>query len=135
MKKLMTSPDRSTKIILVIFLLLMIASTFIGIPLNGGDKGWIYVYDGELGLFTYTILGSSGKLWRDVLLAIQVITHMALFTLPFLLNYKRFTYLLVSIPLLYLLLQALTFYYLLILLIPFMILWAMVLIAWIRRDA
>lgn len=126
--------NKSNQITTVVLLVLMIASTFIGIPLNGGDKGWVHIYDAELGLFTWTLLGPQKHVWLNVILVFQLITHIALFALPFLTRHKRFFTLLVGIPLLYLLLQAVTFYVFLILLIPFIILWALALTAWAKRN-
>jgi hypothetical protein len=116
--------------IIIPLLILMVASTFIGVPLNGGDKGWLHVYDGELGLFINTLISSSTPLSRTILLVLQLITHLALFILPVFIKSKHFFGLLIGIPLLYLSLQTVTFIYFLILLVPFIILWITALIVW-----
>jgi hypothetical protein len=116
--------------IIISLLILMLASTFIGVPLNGGDKGWAHVYDGELAVLKRVVEGPFKIWWRMGLLVAQCLTHLALFSLPFSTGTKRFFSWLVGLPLLYLLLQAATFFYFVILLVPFIILWIITLIVW-----
>jgi len=129
----MNNLNNQGKIAIIILLLLMIASTFIGVPLNGGAKGWIYLYDIEYELIRGCLKGAVQVYmprFMMILLAIQCIVHLSIIVLPFLMGSKRFFSWLVAIPLLYIILQAATFFYFLILLIPFAVLWIVALIVW-----
>lgn len=109
------------KIQLSILSLVLAATTFIGVPLNGGYKGWIYVNDAFRLFITGNFQGEN--LYALSLHILLVIFTMALYLMPILVfvfnNHKLITYM----PLAYLLLTLLYFPYLIILCIPFLILW------------
>lgn len=111
----------------IVLFILLFASTFLGVPINGGDKGWFFAFSNEMIVFGNT---SEINLRTLILVWILVVTHLSLFALPFIKKNKHFFKLLVAIPLLYLLLQVAIFYFILILLVPFIIVWVITLVAW-----
>ncbi|RZK74999.1 MAG: hypothetical protein EOO85_14440 [Pedobacter sp.] len=106
---------------LVIFSILLIASTWIGIPLNGGDKGWIYV-NGPFRDFVYGIHYNLTPIW-EILRIVLIGWNVVLFITPLLIltKYKRIV--MHAVPAIYLLLSVVYSALIAPLCIPFLAIW------------
>lgn len=115
---------------ILIISLLLIASTCIGVSLNGGDKGWFYLN----GAFRDFI---SGKWDRTVnnLEVLLLISTIALYLMPlFILSkYKRRIF--IVVPAVYMVLTLISFPFYIILLIPFILLWIALIVLFRENKA
>lgn len=113
----------------IFFTLLLIASTFIGIPINGGDKGWLYVN----GFFREFIAG-NWTMFDNTLYILVLISTLMLYLTPFFFLWKFRKEMFVIVPGAYLLLTLISFPLFIFLLIPFILLWIILLTAVNRYD-
>lgn len=130
----MKTPKQSQTTVKVL-LLLMVISTFMAVPVNGGDKGWWSVWGLEVESYR-ALFHAPGELnpmnWHLWVFTIAGLVHLAVIALPLLINHKNLGRLLYWIPLLYLFVVAVGFVYSLIFLIPFAIVWAITALIWHR---
>lgn len=109
------------KIQLSILSVVLAAATFVGVPLNGGDKGWLYVNDA----FRSFIVGNfrNENACALIIQILLVVSSVALYLMPilvFVINNRKLTF---YVPLIYLLLTFLYFPHLIILCVPFIFIW------------
>ena len=95
--------NSKTSFTLIILSILLIGSTWIGLPLNGGDKGWIYV-NGPFRDFLHGIHYNLPPIW-EILRVALIGWSVVLFITPLLMltNYKRIV--MYAVPAIYLLLS------------------------------
>ena len=109
---------KNNEITILLLTVLLIASTFIGVPLNGGDKGWIYLngpfIDFVAGrwLSTYSLLSILIIMWTIVL-----------YLVPFFMDSTYRDKIVIIVPAVYLILTVISFLPLIILCIPFIVCW------------
>ncbi len=109
--------------------LLLIATTFIGISINGGDKGWIRVN----GVFIDFIAGR----WMSEysLLAIFIVlSTIILYLMPLLMGSPYRYKVVIFVPSIYLVLTVISFPPLIILCIPFIVCWFILISAVRKRE-
>ena len=117
------------KIIFLTLTLLLIASTFIGIPLNGGDKRWLYInylfrdFVNGHSIIDYTSLHILTLLWTFILYL------MPLFVFS---SHRKKIVLLV--PLVYLILTCLSMPLIIFLYIPFVLIWIILVLFVSKRS-
>lgn len=119
------SLEKSVKHLIVSILL--IASTFVGVSLNGGEKGWIFVN----GPFRDFLSGNHNGLenhLREILYVLLIIFSVLLFVMPFFLWTRYRKQIIAFIPPLYLLLTIAYFPLVTLLCIPFLIVWVCLLV-------
>ena len=106
----------------LILIILLIASTFIGIPINGGDKGWMFLNQ----VFRDFVMRNKGFEYSLINIYALVSTFI-LYAMPFFRNsiYDKQIY--IALPLLYLIITFLYFPLLFTLFIPFIIIWIILL--------
>jgi len=109
------------KIQLSILSVVLAAATFVGVPLNGGDKGWLYVNDA----FRSFIVGNfrNENAYALIIQILLMVSSVALYLMPilvFVINNRKLT---LYVPLIYLLLTFLYFPHLIILCVPFIFIW------------
>ena len=114
---------------ILFFSLLLIASTFIGIPLNGGDKGWLYIN----GFFREFIAG-DWNVFDEPLYILVLISTVVLYLTPFFFLSKYRKKIFMIIPGIYLLLTLISFPLFIFLLIPFILVWVILLTAVKKYD-
>ena len=122
------SSERS--IILVVIGVLLVASTFIGVSLNGGEKGWIYV-NAPLRDFLSGHQPKVPLLWH-VIYIILIGWNIILFLLPVLIVTRFGKWSVIIIPPIYLLLTITYFPLVAPLCIPFFLLWIVALVVFHR---
>jgi len=125
--KRMKSSDAIATILF--FSLLLIASTFIGIPINGGDKGWLYLN----GFFREFIAG-NWRMFDNPLYILVLISTLMLYLTPFFFLSKYRKKMFIIVPGVYLMLTLISFPLFIFLLIPFILLWIILLTAVNRYD-
>jgi hypothetical protein len=114
---------------LVIVLILLIVSTlFVGVSLNGGEKGRVYVWSYEVLLINAINEKVTANLFEIFLCSILFLLHAGICLLPFFINKKYFYTTLICIPLAFIIIQMAAFVFIGLLLIPFFILWIISLI-------
>ena len=113
--------NSKTSFTLVIFSILLIGSTCIGVPINGGDKGWIYV-NGPFRDFLHAIHSSLAPMW-EILRVALIGWSVVLFITPLLVltKYKRIV--MYAVPAIYLLLSVAYSALIAPLCIPFLLIW------------
>lgn len=114
---------KSIQFILLIFL---IASTYIGIPLNGGEKGWIYVNGLLRDFFTmqFEIFQNTSSYWAIFNTSIILIINIALYFCPCMIFTVKFNRTgTIYIPAAYLVLNLIYFPLLIFLFIPYVLIW------------
>ncbi|WP_158526275.1 hypothetical protein [Pedobacter paludis] len=114
--------DKSTeqKLTSILIILFLIASTFIGVPLNGGDKGWIYGY--SMFLSTLYSLTDTANLFAFIVSPFGILTLLGgigVCLLPLIIFTKYEKWFVLFIPLVYIL----TNFLVIPLLIPFIVFW------------
>jgi len=116
--------DRRVEI--AILSLFLSATTFIGVPLNGGDKGWVYVNDA----FRSFINGNfnDDNFYGLFLQALLAISTIVLYLLPIMVFGFSNQKLILYVPLIWLLLTLWYFPLMLMLCIPFLIVWVVMLL-------
>ncbi|MDN3585193.1 hypothetical protein QWY86_00835 [Pedobacter aquatilis] len=114
---------RSIQIILLIFL---IASTYIGIPLNGGEKGWVYV-NGLLRDFykeQFAIFHEINSSWVSFITIATLVTNIMLYICPFLVLTDKYNKLgVIYIPITFLILSVFCLSIFIFLCIPYILIW------------
>ena len=116
----------------ILLILMIILSVAIGVPINGGEKGWASLWGAEfsgpvsaifesgLAEFTYA---------QFILWVLLLIAHIGIVALPFLTRRSYFNLLLVSAPLAFILIYIIyASLFIAILLVPFIIVWIIALI-------
>ncbi len=101
-----------------ILILLLIASTFIGVPLNGGDKGWLCIN----GSFRDFVSGNSMQNYSFLQVLILIWTFV-LYLMPIFLGSTYRNTIIIFVPAIYLVLTLLSFPLLIFLCIPFIVCW------------
>ncbi len=94
--KLKTMKINGSEITIFTIILLLITSTFVGIPLNGGEKGWVFLN----GIFRDVLSGY--KIPKDFLSVSTLLATIALYLLPLFVISKYRKTLFIYIPLIYL---------------------------------
>lgn len=114
---------RSIQIIILLFL---IASTYIGIPLNGEEKGWIHV-NGVLRDFCnghFNIFDKRNITWYQLILIANLLTNMLLYICPFLVLTDKYSKAgAIYIPAIYLILSIFSLVIFIFLCIPYILIW------------
>jgi hypothetical protein len=127
-------PDNNS---IVVLLIVMLASTFIAVPVNGGDKGWWSVwgleYAGICQIF-HLQGGETRAVLGDYFGLVLSVAHLSLFSLPFFTTKKYFGKLLIWLPVTYLALTAALVFVFLIFFIPFAVFWVIILLTYFRNN-
>ena len=111
------------RIIFVILTVLLVASTFIGVPLNGGEKGWIYA-NYAFRLFLYgQLVDSDRSVFMNTISILLIGWNILLMALPVFIFTKFRRLSIIYLPLGFLILTLAYFFLLGILCLPFFILW------------
>lgn len=113
---------RSTQFILI---LLLIATTYIGIPINGGEKGWIYV-NGLLQYFyakQFRIFHNMPSILYSFFTFSVLLINVLLYITPIFIFTKYNKIGSIYIPTIFLLLTLAYFPLMIILLIPYILIW------------
>lgn len=118
-----------SKVAVVFTTLVLVASTFIGIPLNGGDKGWVFFNF----VFRDFISGNSIDSAQPLHILLLIWTCL-LYLMPILVFTKYRKPVVKFIPLVYLVLTFFTISIFITLGIPFLIIWIGLMIAVARYD-
>jgi len=121
--KITYSYNRSIQIILLIFL---IATTYIGIPVNGGEKGWIYVngllrdfYNGHFNVFD-----KRNLFWYQLVIIANLLTNILLYICPFLVLTDKYNKTgVIYIPIAFLILSIFCLSIFIFLCIPYILIW------------
>ncbi|WP_374951272.1 hypothetical protein [Mucilaginibacter sp.] len=109
-----------------LLMLLIIFSLLIGIPINGGEKGWISIYGVEVSAPMSLLKAGLMTNFEFITWILLLITHMSIFSLPFITKSKHFKKALYFFPTSYLILFLLVGNVAILLLLPFIITWIIV---------
>ena len=103
---------------ILIITLLLIASTFIGVPLNGGDKGWIYI-NWVFREFVMSNKTFEYNLINNFVLAITIVFYTLHFYIKSIYRKQIF----IVLPIFYFVFVLLSFPFFIFLFIPFIIIY------------
>lgn len=106
------------------FLCIIISTTYIGIPINGGDKGWIYV-NGVLRDFFTSHWGNlifRNHFFESAINIISLFINITIYLCPILVFTKQNKIAVIYIPVIYLIVTLIYFPLMIILLIPYILL-------------
>ncbi len=117
------------KITLLILTFLLIACTFIGVSLNGGDKGNLY-----LNGFFRDFIALRWDVFRDSFYILVLISTICLYLIPLFFLSKHRKKIFIIVPLIYLLLTLISFPLFIILLIPFILVWIILILVTVNYD-
>ena len=110
----------------VLMSVLLIATAYIGIPLNGGEKGWLHANDALRYLLQWNF--PEEMILRKTLFVIAAMSAFVLHLIPFLICTKYRKYALYLLPATFLLSTTAWFPPFIILCVPFIIVWVIMII-------
>lgn len=114
------------KSIQFILLIALITSTYTGISLNGGEKGWIYINGLLRDFFTvqFEIFQNTSSYWAIINTSILLLINILLYFCPVLAFTDKFNRTgTIYIPAAYLVLNLISFPLLIFLFIPYVLIW------------
>lgn len=117
------------QIIVLLLVLLLMGSTFIGIPLNGGDKGWLYIN----GIFRDFVAGNPIQNY-SFLHVLVLLSTIVLYLMPLFIVSAYRNKIIIVVPAMYLVLTILTFPLFIFLCIPFILCWILLISVATRRT-
>jgi hypothetical protein len=123
----------------ILLILMIILSVAVGIPINGGDKGWLSLWGPEFSYPVSMIIksGTSTFSLPEIILWIMLlIAHIGVISLPFLTHKSYFNSLLIGAPLAFILIFIVfASIFIIIVLIPFIIVWIVALLSRKREPS
>lgn len=123
----------------VLLILMIVLSVAVGIPINGGDKGWLSLWGPEFSYPVSTIFKTGTSTFTSsefILWIMLLIAHIGVISLPFLTQKSYFNTLLIGAPLAFIIIFILLASILIIVvLIPFIIVWIIALLSRKREPS
>lgn len=123
----------------VLLILMIISSVAVGIPINGGDKGWLSLWGPEFSYPISMIIKTGSSTFtpiESILWIMLLVAHAGVVSLLFLTQKDYFNSLLIGFPLAFILIFIpFASIFIAIVLIPFIILWIIALLCRKREPS